>query len=189
VICAQENALGERHNCPGLQAAQPLGVTSEILEKIAFEHTGSSKFLNAVQALREALRARGDEGTPPLTWETFWQQVRERDWNPTPEQMRRILAERQPRVHEGTLTAAEFCDSGECWCHASICEPELRLIEEHGEPMGIRDRTGFLVRFNPVPKFEGQDARYQGERARRRRLADFILACLIMREATDAARI
>lgn len=61
---------------------------------------------------------------------------------------------------------------------APVCSDELQLIFEHGEPKGIRDRAGYLCHFNSVPKFEGQEERYQKELAQRARLADFLLRSL-----------
>jgi hypothetical protein len=59
-----------------------------------------------------------------------------------------------------------------------VCDADLRLIFEHGEPSGIRDRTGFLCHFRRVPKFSGQEERYRTELAQRARLADFLLESL-----------
>lgn len=51
---------------------------------------------------------------------------------------------------------------------------DVELIYEHGEPHGIRDRSGFLCFFNKVPHFRGQSARYERELAARRDMAKFI---------------
>ncbi len=49
---------------------------------------------------------------------------------------------------------------------------------EHGECIGIRDTTGYLLHFNRVNRYDGQDERYRQELDRRRRLVDLLLATL-----------
>jgi hypothetical protein len=58
---------------------------------------------------------------------------------------------------------------------------ELQIIDEHGQPKGIRDRSGFLVFFTPVSRYEGQDERYAEELAEGRTLAQFVLHALMGR--------
>jgi hypothetical protein len=59
-----------------------------------------------------------------------------------------------------------------------IVEGEVRLIMEHGEPKGIRDRTGFLVFFHRVTKYSGQEGRYRAELDLRLRQADVLVTAL-----------
>jgi hypothetical protein len=59
-----------------------------------------------------------------------------------------------------------------------VCEGELKLICEHGQPHGIRDRGGYLMFFPTVSKYAGQEERYRNELAERFRLADFLLKSL-----------
>ncbi len=61
--------------------------------------------------------------------------------------------------------------------------PEVQIIYEHGEPQGIRDRGGFLLHFNSVQKYLGQEERYRQELVERFFLADRLLQCL--QEATN----
>lgn len=39
----------------------------------------------------DELRAITTQAEQPLTWETFWQAVRESNWNPSPDDLRKIL--------------------------------------------------------------------------------------------------
>lgn len=59
-----------------------------------------------------------------------------------------------------------------------ICGDQLKLVYEHGQPHGIRDRGGYLMFFPSVTKYEGQEERYRNELAQRSRLADFLLRSL-----------
>jgi hypothetical protein len=54
----------------------------------------------------------------------------------------------------------------------------VQIIEEHGQPSGIRDRRGFLCFFPRVHKYDGQEERYQRELAERALLAQSLLASL-----------
>lgn len=47
-----------------------------------------------------------------------------------------------------------------------------------GEPRGIRDETGFLILFRSCNRYEGQEKRYEREKARMIRLADLIADAL-----------
>jgi hypothetical protein len=59
-----------------------------------------------------------------------------------------------------------------------LCDGEVRVIYEHGEPHGVRDVSGYLCHFNRVPKFEGQEERYRRELALRARQAEAIATAL-----------
>lgn len=59
-----------------------------------------------------------------------------------------------------------------------LCDGEIRLIYEHGEPKGVRDTSGFLCFFNHVTKYEGQEERYRRELALRARQAEVIADAL-----------
>ena len=56
-----------------------------------------------------------------------------------------------------------------------ICDSELQIIYEHGQPEGIRDKGGFLLFFPKVSKWSNQEERYREEIAERYRLADYLL--------------
>ena len=55
-----------------------------------------------------------------------------------------------------------------------LVDGDVVVVVEHGRPYGIRDRTGMLLFFKEVPRFPGQDARYQMELDRQSRLVEFI---------------
>lgn len=59
-----------------------------------------------------------------------------------------------------------------------LCDGEVRLVYQHGEPHGIRDTSGYLCFFHRVSKWPGQEARYRSELALRARQADAIAAAL-----------
>ncbi len=59
-----------------------------------------------------------------------------------------------------------------------LVDGSVTLIEEHGEPYGIRDGSGFIVMFNPVFHWSGQEMRYRVELSRRKRLAELLLKTL-----------
>ena len=55
---------------------------------------------------------------------------------------------------------------------------DLQIINENGQPYGIRDTNGFVLFFAPVQRFQGQDERYQNELRRREGIARYILDAL-----------
>lgn len=59
-----------------------------------------------------------------------------------------------------------------------LCDGEVRLIYEHGEPHGVRDSTGYLCFFQRVSKLPAQEERYRRELALRARQAEDIAAAL-----------
>lgn len=59
-----------------------------------------------------------------------------------------------------------------------LCDGEVRVIYEHGEPTGVRDTGGYLCFFNRVSKWEGQEDRYRNELALRARQAEAIANAL-----------
>jgi hypothetical protein len=59
-----------------------------------------------------------------------------------------------------------------------LCDGEVRVIYEHGEPSGVRDDGGYLCHFNRVPKWSGQEDRYRRELALRARQAEVIANAL-----------
>lgn len=66
-----------------------------------------------------------------------------------------------------------------------LCDGEVRIIYEHGEPKGVRDTTGYLCFFNRVNKYDGQEDRYRKELALRARHAEVIANAL--RSAVEPA--
>lgn len=67
-----------------------------------------------------------------------------------------------------------------------LCDGEVRVIYEHGEPTGVRDAGGYLCFFNRVTKWPGQEDRYRKELALRARHAEVIANAL--RSAVEPAR-
>lgn len=65
-----------------------------------------------------------------------------------------------------------------------LCDGEVRVIYEHGEPHGVRDTTGYLCFFNRVAKWPEQPDRYREEMALRVRQADVIADALRRAKAT-----
>lgn len=61
--------------------------------------------------------------------------------------------------------------------------PPVQIIYEHGQPHGIRDKSGFLCFFPRVHKYDGQEERYRQELAARFALADFLLSALTTEQA------
>lgn len=59
-----------------------------------------------------------------------------------------------------------------------LCDGEVRVIYQHGEPTGVRDTSGYLCHFNRVPKWPGQEDRYRNELALRARQAEAIATAL-----------
>ena len=59
---------------------------------------------------------------------------------------------------------------------------ELQIIDEHGQPKGIRDRSGFLMFFTTVTRYDGQDERYERELVEGRQLAQYVLWALMGRK-------
>ena len=55
---------------------------------------------------------------------------------------------------------------------------ELKIIYEHGQPHGIRDKGGFLFFFPTVSKYTGQEERYRAEVEELYALADYLLLSL-----------
>jgi hypothetical protein len=61
---------------------------------------------------------------------------------------------------------------------APLCDAEVRVIYEFGEPTGVRDTGGYLCHFNRVTKWQGQEDRYRNELALRARQAEAIATAL-----------
>lgn len=84
----------------------------------------------------------------------------------------------------------KHCSACTCSGHETTAEPlcdgEVRVIYEHGEPKGVRDTTGYLCFFNRVNKYDGQEERYREELALRAQQAEVIAAAL--RGAIDSLR-
>ncbi len=59
-----------------------------------------------------------------------------------------------------------------------VIKGEVTVIYEHGFPSGIRDKTGYLLFFNPAYKYEGQEERYRSDCEQKLLLANFLLAAL-----------
>lgn len=55
---------------------------------------------------------------------------------------------------------------------------DLKITYEHGNPYGIRDKTGFLLTFRVAKKFEGQEERYRKDLQDMFDLADYLLKAL-----------
>lgn len=70
-----------------------------------------------------------------------------------------------------------------------LSDGEVCVIYEHGEPTGVRDRTGFLCHFNRVSKYAGQEDRYRRELALRARQAEVIAAALRSAQETSEPRL
>ena len=86
----------------------------------------------------------------------------------------RLLSEQLASAHETTVPQTPLCDG------------EVRVIYEHGEPTGVRDDTGFLCHFHRVNHWSGQEDRYREELARRARQAEVVAAALRgAQKATD----
>jgi hypothetical protein len=58
---------------------------------------------------------------------------------------------------------------------------KVEIIHEHGQPRGIRDKGGYLLFFNKVHKYPGQEERYVKEIKEK-----FILAETIKNALTEA---
>lgn len=120
----------------------------------------------------------------------------------TGEEMDRLAQRREARDTIATApigTAHVFADADNNGLNArvlpeaktsnlQVCEGELKLISEHGQPHGIRDRGGYLLFFPPVRKYEGQEERYRNELAQSFRLADFLLQSLKSSHETGVPR-
>ena len=57
----------------------------------------------------------------------------------------------------------------------SICDDNLQVTYKHGQPEGIRDKSGFLLFFPLIYEYQGQDERYIKEVDKACRLASFLL--------------
>lgn len=59
-----------------------------------------------------------------------------------------------------------------------LCDGEVHVVYEHGEPKGVRDATGYLCHLNRVPKWPDQEERYRKELALRAQQAEVIAKAL-----------
>lgn len=55
---------------------------------------------------------------------------------------------------------------------------DLKTVYDHGLPLGIRDKTGFLLFFIKDTKYAGQEERYSLDVQRTHLLANYLLAAL-----------
>ena len=67
----------------------------------------------------------------------------------------------------------------------SLTSGKIQIIHEHGQPAGIRDKTGYLLQMNPAHKYSSQEERYKEDCEHNHKLAEFILNCLIAERANS----